>query len=44
MWDTSSGACEVVLQGGGGDVYSLAVLGDGRLAAGCEDGAIRVWA
>jgi len=33
----------VVLSHGGGGVWSLALLADGRLASGGEDGNIKLW-
>jgi WD40 repeat protein/tRNA A-37 threonylcarbamoyl transferase component Bud32 len=43
VWDTTGGKRVRPLRGHGGVVWCLAYGPGGRLAAGCDDGAVRLW-
>jgi WD40 repeat protein len=42
-WDAASGARLLALPSGSGPVWPVALSATGQLAAGCADGAVRLW-
>jgi len=43
VWSATDGTCEVARLGHTDEVTQLAVLPDGRLVSGSDDGTVRVW-